>query len=312
MDEKNAAEAEANRCASKLDRANRLVNALGSESERWAASIEELGLTLGHITGDVLLASAFVSYVGPFNKKFRDSIIADFKNYFHINNIPLGAGVEPVSQLTDEAEIALWNSQGLPSDTVSVENGSILTKSERYPLIIDPQLQGIVWIKNKESNNDLQVTRLANGNKMIKAIEFAIETGQSVLIENIQESIDAILAPVYSRAIIKRGKSRYLKIGDKELSLHEKFRLFFHTKLSNPHYSPEIQAECTLINFTVTEQGLEDQLLSLVVRKERPDLATQKEELIKQSNEFKIKLKQLEASLLKQLAEAEGDILDNI
>lgn len=60
-----------------------------------------------------------------------------------------------MSQLTDEAEIALWNSQGLPSDTVSVENGSILTKSERYPLIIDPQLQGIVWIKNKESGNDL-------------------------------------------------------------------------------------------------------------------------------------------------------------
>lgn len=147
---------------------------------------------------------------------------------------------------------------------------------------------------------------------MIKTIEFAIETGQSVLIENIQETIDAILAPVYGRAIIKRGKSKYLKIGDKELSLNEKFRLFFHTKLSNPHYAPEIQAECTIINFTVTESGLEDQLLSLVVKKERPDLASQKEALIKQSNEFKIKLKQLEASLLKQLAEAEGDILDNI
>jgi dynein heavy chain, axonemal len=312
MDEKNAAEAEANRCAAKLDRANRLVNALGSESTRWSEAILNLGQTLGHITGDVLLASAFVSYVGPFNKKFRDSIIADFKNYFHINNIPLGHGVEPVTQLTNPAEIALWNSQGLPSDIVSVENGSILTKSERFPLIIDPQLQGIVWIKNKESNNDLQITRLANANKMIKCIEFAIETGQSVLIENIGESIDAILAPVYSRAIIKRGKNRYLKIGDKELGLHDQFKLFFHTKLSNPHYSPEIQAECTLINFTVTELGLEDQLLALVVKKERPDLSSQKEELIKQSNEFKIKLGQLEASLLKQLAEAEGDILDNI
>ncbi len=57
--------------------------------------------------------------------------------------------------LTDEAEIAQWNTQGLPSDQVSVENGSILTKSERYPLIIDPQLQGIGWIKTKEASNDL-------------------------------------------------------------------------------------------------------------------------------------------------------------
>ncbi len=155
LDEKNAAQALADKCAGKLDRANRLVNALGSERERWATSIDELGLTLGHITGDVLLASAFVSYVGPFNKKFRDLIIQDFKKYFAEKNIPLGAGVEPVSLLTDDAEVALWNSQGLPSDTVSVENGSILTKSERYPLIIDPQLQGIVWIKSKEAGNDL-------------------------------------------------------------------------------------------------------------------------------------------------------------
>jgi dynein heavy chain len=85
-----------------------------------------------------------------------------------------------------------------------------------------------------------------------------------------------------------------------------------HTKLSNPHYPPEIQAECTLINFTVTEAGLEDQLLALVVKKERPDLAQQKEELIKQGNEFKIKLKQLEDDLLFRLANAQGDILENI
>jgi dynein heavy chain len=85
-----------------------------------------------------------------------------------------------------------------------------------------------------------------------------------------------------------------------------------HTKLSNPHYPPEIQAECTLINFTVTEAGLEDQLLSIVVELERPDLAAQKKELVQQQNEFKIKLGELEADLLKKLAESKGDILDDI
>ena len=52
--------------------------------------------------------------------------------------------------------------------------------------------------------------------------------------------------------------------------------------------------------------------MALVVKKERPDLAQQKEELIKQSNEFKIKLKQLEDDLLFRLANAQGDILENI
>jgi len=147
---------------------------------------------------------------------------------------------------------------------------------------------------------------------MVKTVETCVETGDPVMIENIENSIDAVIQPVYSRAIIKRGKSKYIKMGDKELSLNPSFKFFIHTKLSNPHYQPEIQAECTLINFTVTEKGLEDQLLSLVVRKERPDLASQNEELIQQQNEFKIKLQQLQKDLLKQLAEAEGDILENI
>ena len=127
-----------------------------------------------------------------------------------------------------------------------------------------------------------------------------------------ENTIDAVIQPVYSRAIIKKGKTKYIRLGDKELTLHPNFKLLMHTKLSNPHYPPEIQAECALINFTVTEAGLEDQLLSLVVKKERPDLAQQKEELIQQSNEFKIKLKQLEDDLLFRLANAEGDILENI
>lgn len=45
-----------------------------------------------------------------------------------------------------------------------------------------------------------------------------------------------------------------------------------HTKLANPHYKPEMQAQTTLINFTVTRDGLEDQLLAEVVKAERPDL----------------------------------------
>lgn len=162
---------------------------------------------------------------------------------------------------------------------MSTENGAILTSSDRYSLIIDPQLQGITWLREKEKNNDLQVTRLSN-NKMIKTMEFALEAGQSVLIENMENSIDAVIQPVYSRAVIKKGKTKYIRLGDKELTLHPNFKLLMHTKLSNPHYPPEIQAECALINFTVTEAGLEDQLLALVVKKERPDLAQQKEELI--------------------------------
>lgn len=81
----------------------------------------------------------------------------------------------------------------------------------------------------------------------------SIENGYSALIENMDEKIDAILMPVIARMFIRRGKKLLLKFAGKDLVVHDNFRLFLHTKLSNPHYPPEIQAEAALINFMVTE-----------------------------------------------------------
>jgi dynein heavy chain len=85
----------------------------------------------------------------------------------------------------------------------------------------------------------LKVTRLSNP-KMVKIMEFAVESGEPVMIENIENSIDAVIQPIYARMIVKKGKSRYIKMADKELSLHNDFKLFLHSKLANPHYPPEI------------------------------------------------------------------------
>lgn len=76
------------------------------------------------------------------------------------------------------------------------------------------------------------------------------------------------------------------------------FRLILQTKLANPHYKPEMQAQTTIINFTVTRDGLEEQLLGEVVKLERPDLESTKSELTTQQNTFKITLKVLEDDLL--------------
>merc|ERR1711865_474993 len=113
---------------------------------------------------------------------------------------------------------------------------------------------------------------------ILRKMEKAVENGLSVLIENLGESIDAVLTPIIQRAKTKKGHKYYVKMGDSEVEFHPNFRLFLHTKLGNPHFPPEIQAETTLVNFTVTEDGLTDQLLARVVAKERPDLEETKSE----------------------------------
>lgn len=78
----------------------------------------------------MLMASAFVSYAGPFNKKFRDKMIQEeFMKYFKAHQIPMTPNLDPVKLLTDESLAARWNQQSLPSDKVSIENGTILTNS---------------------------------------------------------------------------------------------------------------------------------------------------------------------------------------
>lgn len=117
MDEKNKAEAEAARCAKRLDSANRLVSALGSESERWNNSIVQLTQDLEYVIGDVLMSSAFVSYVGPFSKQFREKIMVEnFAKFFVDNKVPSTPNVQPLNILTNDAQKAEWNTQKLPND----------------------------------------------------------------------------------------------------------------------------------------------------------------------------------------------------
>nr|KAF6455665.1 dynein axonemal heavy chain 17 [Rousettus aegyptiacus] len=288
--------------------ANRLVGGLASENVRWAESVENFrsqGVTL---CGDVLLISAFVSYVGYFTKKYRNELMDRFWVPY-INKlkvpIPITEGLDPLSLLTDDADVATWNNQGLPSDRMSTENATILCNTERWPLIVDAQLQGIKWIKNKYGS-ELKAIRLGQ-KSYLDIIEQAISEGDTLLIENIGETVDPVLDPLLGRNTIKKGK--YIKIGDKEVEYHPKFRLIMHTKYFNPHYKPEMQAQCSLINFLVTRDGLEDQLLAAVVAKERPDLEQLKANLTKSQNEFKIVLKELEDSLLARLSAASGNFL---
>ncbi|KAJ3051836.1 hypothetical protein HK097_007152 [Rhizophlyctis rosea] len=290
--------------------ANRLVGGLASEKVRWSDTVAKFKEQEKTLAGDVLLSAAFVSYVGCFSKRYREELLVDnwlkyLKDDNNPNKIPLSEGIDPLDILTNSAETARWNNEGLPTDRVSLENATMVTSCTRWPLIIDPQLQGVTWIKTREGAN-LRTVRLgARG--YLDSIEKAVSTGETVLIEDIGESIDPVLNPILGRETIKKG--RYIRMGDKEVEYDPRFKLIIQTRLANPHYPPEIQAQCTLINFTVTLQGLEDQLLADVVNTERADLERTKAELTKQQNEFKIRLTELEDALLSRLSSAQGNFL---
>lgn len=101
-------------------------------------------------------------------------------------------------------------------------------------------MQGSIWIKGSLSEN-LTVISMAN-KKWINILINAIQMGRYVLIEGIQEELDATLDPLLSRQIKKKGNSYILELGGDPIDYDPKFKLYLMTKLFNPHYRPEVAA----------------------------------------------------------------------
>ena len=50
--------------------------------------------------------------------------------------------------------------------------------------------------------------------------------------------------------------------------------------MANPHYTPEVSTKVNVINFSIKEQGLEEQCLGIVVQEEQPTLEQTKSQLV--------------------------------
>ncbi|XP_026331478.1 dynein heavy chain 3, axonemal-like, partial [Hyposmocoma kahamanoa] len=165
------------------------------------------------------------------------------------------------------------------------------------------------WVKNMERENNLKVIKLTDSN-YTRILESAIQYGFPVILENIRQTLDAVLEPVLLRNIFRSGGVDCLKFGDNILEYNYDFRFYITTRLSNPHYLPEIAVKVTLLNFMITPQGLQDQLLGIVVAQDRPELELKKNQLIVEGANNKRMLKEIEDQILEVLSSA-GNILED-
>ncbi|XP_039273758.2 dynein axonemal heavy chain 3-like isoform X3 [Styela clava] len=303
-------EANIDMCSKKLVRAEKLISGLGGEKERWTDSAEQLRIRLTNLTGDVLLSSGTVAYLGPFTVDFRLDCVSEWQNICNEKKIPCSETFALSNTLGDPVKIRDWQICGLPVDAFSIENGIIVSNSRRWPLMIDPQGQANKWIKNMEKDNKLSVIKLSDAN-YIRTLENCIQFGAPVLLENIGEELDAILESVLLKQTFKQQGVEYIKLGDNTIEYSRDFKFYMTTRLRNPHYLPEVSVKVCLVNFMITPLGLQDQLLGIVAAKEKPELEQKKNELILEGAENKRQLKQIEDKILKVLSSSEGNILED-
>jgi dynein heavy chain len=302
---------EADMMSRRLAAAAKLIKGLGSERTRWTEDVSQLKIGMDKLVGDCLLTSSFLSYAGAFTFEYRyDMVYGHFLKDVQTRNLPMTEGWRLEKFLTTDATVQKWAADGLPSDENSTQNGILTTCSSRFPLCIDPQEQAVAWIKNMESGSNLTVKAMTDSDFM-KHIELAVQFGNPFLFEAIDEELDPMIDPILEKNIIMNGAQKFVKLGDKNVEWDDNFRLYFTTKLANPHYSPEIMGKTMIINYSVTQDGLANQLLNFVVKHERPDLEQSYAQLVKEMGENAQLLVSLEDTLLHELSSSEGNILDN-
>ena len=295
----------------RLQAANKLITGLTGERSRWTADIEVLKGNKVKLVGDCLMAASFLSYSGAFTRDFRHELIyVKFQEHIAASKIPATSPFKVDALLTTEAIVQGWTAKGLPADEHSVQNGILTTQASRFPLCIDPQQQAVTWIKNTFAKDNLKVKSL-NQSDFMKHLELAVQFGNPFLFENIDTELDPMLDPILEKNITIVSGQAVLKIADKTIQWDDNFRLFFTTKLSNPHYSPEVMGKLMLVNYTVTQDGLANQLLNVVVAHERPDLEERFSALVTEMSDNAQMIVTLEDTLLRELASSSGNILDN-
>ncbi|KAM6980842.1 dynein axonemal heavy chain 1 [Aplochiton taeniatus] len=297
-------------CEHRLIRADKLIGGLADEKVRWKETVQNLEYMVDNVSGDVLLAAGYVAYLGPFTGEYRASMAEEWQRGFKMLGVPHTNEPNLIGTLGDKVKIRSWQITGLPKDNLSVENGVIAQYSQRWALFIDPQGQANKWIKNMERENGLDVMKLSDRD-FLRSLENAIRFGKPCLLENIGEDLDPALEPVLLRQTYKQQGNTVMKLGDAIIPYHDDFKMYITTKLPNPHYSPEISTKVTLINFTLSPSGLEDQLLGRVVAEERPDLEDAKNQLIVSNARMKQELKEIEDQILFRLSSSEGNPVDD-
>ncbi|XP_074649972.1 cytoplasmic dynein 2 heavy chain 1-like [Tubulanus polymorphus] len=300
-----------------LDKANEtitaaesLVGKLDGEYHRWNSQVDELTSELKELPMLSLLASGFITYLSSASEDVRKSTLTNWMDATGVKDFDMRRF------LCTESEQLIWKAEGLPSDDLSMENALVILQCDgippgscQRPFLVDPSSRATEWLKTHLKDNRIEIVNQQDAN-FTTALELAVRFGKTLLIQEMDE-VEPILYPLLRGDLISQGPRFVVQIGDKIIDYNEDFRLFMCTRNPSPEIPPDAMSVITEVNFTTTRAGLTGQLLANTIQNEKPELEVRKTELLKQEEDLKIQLAQMEESLLEELANAQGNILDN-
>jgi dynein heavy chain 2 len=288
-----------------LNSAQNLLLQLSGEKDRWEIQVEEIKNNVMLLPYKSLLSAGYIIYTGKDDEKLRHQKITEWKQMVKDESFDF------IKFMCTESQLLQWKTEGLPADELSMENAIMLRNTVKTPIIFDPATQATEWIKHTLKNEENAVEFLPqNDPKYNTKLEISIRFGKTCVIEEV-DGVDKMLFPVLRKDLIHQGPRWVVQCGDKTVDYNDQFRLFFATRDSFLDIPPNASPLVCIVNFTVTKSGLESQLLSITINHEEPELERKKTEILQEEEKFKIKLAEYQKSLLDELANSTGNILEN-
>lgn len=308
--EKRRTEEEVELCNGRLERAEDLISGLGGEKSKWTKATQELETVYLNLVGDILISAGLIAYLAPLDLIFRAKCTNDWHATCKRLNIPCSVVYNFKKVLGSDIRIERWALDGLSKDEFSIGNAIILNNSSRYCLLVDPQRQANLWIRKTEIYNKLRIVKFTQID-FLDILKECVEFGHPILIEDIEEDVDVSIEPILHRHTFEHMDVTCISIGDQIIPWVKNFRLYLTSHLRNPHYLPETCNKVNVVNFALTQPGLEQQLLDTLISKERPELQEKREALIEEYAKNQALLKEYENSILQTIARSHGRILED-
>lgn len=299
-------------CVRKCTRAQELTGKLETEKGNWQEELVKQRAFRENIVGDILISSGIIAYLGVFLKDYRDDCIATWKKMMEEYGIKSTEGLTLEGVMGVPLKIQQWLIQKLPNDGISKENAIIMENSERWPLMIDPQMQANTWIREKEKEEGvIMIKPTLEPKKLETRLKLCVGNGTPILYEDAGESFDPVLEPLLGKQIEGRGQHFTVRVGDENAAYDKNFRFYITTKLSRPHYPPEVCVKVAMLNFKVNKDGLQEQMIMQLVRHEETNKYERYMNNIERQSKIQIEMAELQDGILSRIADSEGDILED-
>lgn len=313
--------------------ANRLLSTFDlNEQDRWVHQKEKIREQMSYVLGDAVVIAGMLTYASVFGPEERRSLITE-KWMAHINEVrekSEDGGVASSESLEDaisllgskprilDAERVRWQLAGLPGCTHSLTSAYISLYGKRWPMLLDPANYALSWLIKfaEESEQRITLHAMFSTSEALLDLERTVSEGGIFVLRDLVndselQNVFQYLRPLILRQVFCRDNVNFIRLGEKEVPMHDSFRFVMHTSTQRCNLSPVVQAEMNLVDFSLSNDAMKKKFLDIVVASEDAELCNITINLKRHLSELNLINVENEIAILRMLSDADDDIMTN-